>query len=410
MVRKKRNAKSHHPTKRRKIQSREEEVDAALIKIRNKIKNWPRGRSNYSTPNKRKIELKFSSLVNLVKNSKNVAISIDCAQCLSLVGVRSEGLSILQDALRENEEEKRLHKELFSWSDYGDYGNDDVQDVFVNQIKLSKSDKAIAMCARSLFLLEQDKIEEEGMYYEGDLEGTSLQHGSIIWNALEKIQDKTIDDRALCLLVKLYSPIDKGVDLKEFRDELQRQFEDISEEVIQYGSTESILSMAKLITSFGESYSETSFKLIKRGLQLDPKGALPAIEYFFEKEDLPKLSDKIFIYESRLQIVQMRSACYAVMLEGCTQYAELYEVVKDLKGNFAIQGESPLKKIFDRFAKLTPGYKALVRKLYPNSYQAVKEFANNQTQWFTAFVLPFCEEDFPVQVTKCILDFMYFID
>jgi len=99
---------------------------------------------------------------------------------------------------------------------------------------------------------------------------------------------------------------------------------------------------------------------------------------------------------------------YHRFLKGRPQYEALYNIVVKMKRSFSVKEEVSVAAFFDRYAILTPGYRALLKKNNPTALILMKQYAQREVQWIL-LIPPFNDEMFPKVVTKAIMDFLFHI-
>lgn len=87
---------------------------------------------------------------------------------------------------------------------------------------------------------------------------------------------------------------------------------------------------------------------------------------------------------------------------------DLLKLVQHIKKSFTVRKDCGIEEFFDRWAILTPGYRALVRKNNAQAVYLMRRHASRECQWMMT-LHPFNSEDFPVVVTDAILNFLFFI-
>jgi len=97
---------------------------------------------------------------------------------------------------------------------------------------------------------------------------------------------------------------------------------------------------------------------------------------------------------------------YWKFLQKHTQEKELLSVVCKFKKSFSVKKDVSIAAFFDRYAILTPGYRALLEKNNPTAITLMQQYALREKQWIL-LIPPFDDERFPQAITETIMDFLF---
>lgn len=99
---------------------------------------------------------------------------------------------------------------------------------------------------------------------------------------------------------------------------------------------------------------------------------------------------------------------YHHFLKNRTQDKALYSIVHKFKQSFSVREGVTVANFFDRYALLTPGYRALLKKNNRTALVLMNQYAEREIGWIL-LIHPFNDEDFPKVVTRAIMDFLFHI-